>query len=142
VQFLEKNDYPEQNFSATSPNIPTEKQYEAIRIPLNQATENLLQLVNGPLQWLRTFFAYHHDLAAWQVALRFEFFTIVPLDRPMSVKEIAAAAKVDEDRLGRILKLLASQYCFQEVEEDIFAHTAMSALIAREKDIAAMLAMQ
>lgn len=107
-----------------------------------QAAEDLILLTKGPLQWLRTFICCQHDLGAWQIALRFNLFTIVPLDGTMSVDEVASVAKVDGDRIGHVLKLLASQRCFQEVEEDVFEHTALSAFVAKNHDVRATLAFQ
>ena len=56
---------------------------------------------------------------------------------PTDEEIIAAAAKMDEDRLGRIMKILASLHCFEEVEEDVYGHTSLSAYIAKNKDIQA-----
>ncbi|KAL7625746.1 hypothetical protein AAE478_004969 [Parahypoxylon ruwenzoriense] len=142
VQYLESKGLPEPNFTRSSPPHPADPEYDAIRIDLTEAAQDLILLAKGPMQWLRTFICCHHDLSAWQTALRFKFFSIVPLDSSMSVKDIAAAAKMDEDRLGHIMKLLASQRCFQEVEEDVFEHTSLSAFVARNKDVEATLAFQ
>lgn len=142
VSFLEKNGYDEPDLTALSPSHPTEREYDNIRIPLNQSAQDLLLLVNGPLQWLRSFICSHHDMAAWQTALHFRLFTVVPLDRPMAVRDIAATVKIDEDRLRRIMKLLASQHCFYEVEEGTFIHTAMSALISRDREVEAVIGFQ
>jgi hypothetical protein len=135
VSYLEQHGYDEPNFTSSSPAHPENLEYDGIRTDLTQAAQDLTLLANGPMQWIRTFCCCHHDLAAWQVALRFKYFTIVPLDRPMSVKEMAAEAKMDEDRLRRVMKFLTTQRCFQELEDDKFEHTALSAFIARNKDI-------
>ncbi|KAK5997658.1 O-methyltransferase sol2 [Cladobotryum mycophilum] len=117
------------------PPHPENNEYDAIRNDLNQAAQDLSMLASGPLQWIRTFCCCHHDLAAWQVALRFKYFAIVPLDYPISVKEMAAAAKMDQDRLRRVMQFLTTQRCFQELDGDRFEHTALSAFIAKNKDI-------
>lgn len=135
VSYLEQNGLEEPNFSSNSPAHPENSDYDEIRIDLTQAAQDLTLLANGPLQWIRTFCCCHHDLAAWQVALRFHYFTIVPLDGPISVKDMAAQAHMDEDRLRRVMKFLSTQRCFQEVADDQFEHTALSAFIARNKDI-------
>ncbi|KAI1176168.1 putative O-methyltransferase [Nemania sp. FL0916] len=135
VGYLEKNGLEEPDFTSESAPHPENGEYDAIRTDLTQATQDLSLLASGPLQWIRTFCCCHHDLAAWQVALRFKFFTIVPLDRPITVKDIAAKAKMDEDRLRRVLKFLTTQRCFQELDGDRFEHTSLSAFIARNKDI-------
>lgn len=135
VSYLEEKDLQEPDFSASSAPHPENSDYDAIRNDLNQAANDLSLLATGPLQWIRTFCCCHHDLAAWQVALRFKYFTIVPLDRPISVKEMASKAQMDEDRLRRVMKFLTTQRCFQEIDDDRFEHTALSAFIASNKDI-------
>ncbi|KAI1141495.1 putative O-methyltransferase [Hypoxylon sp. FL0543] len=142
VQYLEKKGYPEPNFTKTSPPHPADREYDAIRVDLTEAAQDLVLLAKGPSQWLRTFFCHHHDLGAWQTALRFKFFSIIPLDGTASVEQVAAAAHIDEGRTRSILKLLASQRCFQEVSEDVYEHTSLSAFIAQNKDIEAAIAFQ
>ncbi|OTB15866.1 hypothetical protein K445DRAFT_22184 [Daldinia sp. EC12] len=142
VQYLEKKNLPEPNFTSNSPAHPADNEYDEIRVHLTDAAQDLVLLANGPMQWLRTFMMSAHDIGAWQTALRFKYFSIVPLDQPMSVKDMSAAAKMDADRLGRIMKLLATQRCFQEVEDDIYEHTSLSAFIAQNKDIEAVVAFQ
>ncbi|KAI2639022.1 putative O-methyltransferase [Hypomontagnella submonticulosa] len=140
VQYLQKKGFTEPNFTATSPPHPANHEYDVIRISLTEAAEDLVHLAKGPIQWFRTLMYSLSDMGAWQTAVRFKYFSIIPLDKPMSVKEIAAATKMDEDRLGRIMKILASQHCFEEVEEDVYGHTSVSAFIAQNQDIQAIAA--
>ncbi|KAI0483731.1 putative O-methyltransferase [Xylaria cf. heliscus] len=142
VEYLEKNGYEEPNFTSTSPPHPENHEYDIIRTDLTQAAQDLTLLANGPLQWIRIFCCCHHDLSAWQVALRFKYFTLVPLDRPISTKDLAAKAGMDEDRTRRIMKFLTTQRCFQELNDDTFEHTSLSAYIARNKDIEACFAFE
>lgn len=142
MKYLEENGLAEPDFTAHSAEYPTSRQFDAIRLALTESAQDAILLANGPMNWLRTFFCHHHDLGAWQTALRFNYFSIVPLEKSISVKEMAEKAGMDEDRLGRIMKLLASQRCFNEVEEDIFEHTALSALIAKDEIIRAAISFQ
>ncbi|KAI0198017.1 putative O-methyltransferase [Astrocystis sublimbata] len=142
VKYLEDTGYSEPNFADSGFSYPRSREYDKIRMNLTEAAQDTILLANGPMNWLRTFFCHHHDLGAWQTALRFKYFSIVPLDKPVSVSEMAEKAGMDEDRLRRIMKLLASQRCFQEVEEDVYEHTALSALIARDHTIEAAISFQ
>ncbi|KAI1312683.1 putative O-methyltransferase [Xylaria venustula] len=135
VYYLERNDLQEPNFTASSPPHPENEEYDVICTNLTQAAQDLTLLAKEPLSWIRTFCCCHHDLAAWQVALRFKFFAIVPLGKSLSVKEMASKAGMDKDRLRRVMKFLTTQRCFQELEGDRFEHTSLSAFIARNKDI-------
>ncbi|KAL9105191.1 MAG: hypothetical protein Q9187_008773, partial [Circinaria calcarea] len=142
---------PEPDFSPSSTSVPETPEYEALRAPLNDAALDLLRLINGPKSTLRSFFFTHYDLAALQVALERRFFDHVPLPLDMtgekvengqrivhgaSAAEIAEKAGMDEDRTARVLRLLATQRIFEEVdgEKGRFRHTANSALMARDKE--------
>ena len=140
---LAVNSLSDPSFSAEAEagTVPDTTEYEALRAPLNDAALDLLRLVNGPKSTLRTLFFSHYDLAALQVALDRRFFDHVPLPSDGSrhvptaaVTEIAAKAGMDEDRAGRILKLLATHRIFEEDEgeEGRYRHTAASAAFARD----------
>ncbi|KJK77200.1 hypothetical protein H634G_07507 [Metarhizium anisopliae BRIP 53293] len=140
VDYLETHGIDVPNFTAFSPAYLADKKYDDICTDLSQIAKDLILLSQGPMRWLRIFFCSHHDLGAWQAALRFGYITIVPLNRPIMIQDIASASRMDVDRTRRIMKLLASQRCFQEVKEDVYEHTAMSAVIAQERNITSALA--
>ncbi|KAI1827428.1 putative O-methyltransferase [Xylaria intraflava] len=142
VKYYEAKGVAEPDFSPSSASHPSDREFDTLRINLTQAAEDAILLANGPLQWLRTFICHQHDLGAWQIALRFKYFSIIPVGQSMTVKEMASIAKMDEDRLGRVMKLLASQRCFQELEEGVYEHTSLSAFVANNKDIEATIAFQ
>ncbi|KAH6915508.1 O-methyltransferase-domain-containing protein [Coprinopsis sp. MPI-PUGE-AT-0042] len=50
------------------------------------------------------------------------------LDKPngMHIADLAASVKVDADKLGRILRLLATRHMFREVTPDVFANNRLS----------------
>jgi hypothetical protein len=53
------------NFSASSISVFETPKYEALRAPLNDATFDLLRLINDPKSTLRFFFFTHYDLVAF-----------------------------------------------------------------------------
>ncbi|PMD62788.1 S-adenosyl-L-methionine-dependent methyltransferase [Hyaloscypha bicolor E] len=130
----------------------TTPEYESLRASLNDAALDLLRLVNGPRNTLRTMCFSHYDLSSLQIALERGFFVHVPLPKEIQGKEdagihiarIAEKAKMDVDRAARVLRLLATHRIFEEVGSGSgrFRHTAMSALMARDKDFHAMAHMQ
>jgi hypothetical protein len=147
----------EPDFGTSSASVPTTPEYETLRASLNDAALDLLRLVNGPRNTLRTFCFSHYDLSALQIALERGFFCHVPLpagcsaeenegkeDGGIDVASIAEKAKMDVDRAARVLRLLATHRIFEEVGSGSgrFRHTAMSALMARDKDFHAMAHMQ
>ena len=137
ADYYDANHLPEPTFDPDSPSIPTAANYEALRIPLSQAAHDLLHLVNGPKRFVRTFSFSHYDLAAFQVALDFNFFTVLPLRGSINLSELAKAVGFDEDRAGSVIRLLATQRIFEETEQNVFRHTAISALVAIDEDIRA-----
>ncbi|KAI0838319.1 O-methyltransferase-domain-containing protein [Hypoxylon sp. FL0890] len=151
--YLASNSFPQPKFTADGGSVPETPEYEALRAPLNDALLDLQRLVNGPKNTLQEFFFSHYDLAALQIALNRRFFHHVPLlsgsgdgdgAKKASVAEIAQKAGMDEDRTGRVLKMLATHRIFEEVEGEpgYFTHTAKSALLARDAEFYATADMQ
>lgn len=124
---------PEPSFAIDSDTIPETPEQINLRACLNDAARDLLRLVNGPRNDARTCVCYLYDLAAWQVACEFNFFEAIPEDGSATIKEIAEKAAMDEDRVGRFLRMLSSDRVFQEVEPDVFKHTSRSVLYLKDK---------
>ncbi|KAF4448439.1 hypothetical protein F53441_8162 [Fusarium austroafricanum] len=142
VRHLQDTNQEEPSFDQNSPVIQTNTEIDEIRILLNEAAHDLLRLVNGPVNEYRSFFMTPYTLAAYQVALHFGIFRHVPLGGKINVFELAPKVGIDQDLCGRVVKHLATQHVFAEVEPDVFSHTASSALVARNSDVEALLLMQ
>ncbi|KXG50244.1 Winged helix-turn-helix transcription repressor DNA-binding [Penicillium griseofulvum] len=136
--------YPEPNFSASSGDVPKTPQYESLRASLNDSALDLLRLVNGPKNTLRTYAFSHYDLAVLQIAVERGFFGHIPLHGSIDAGMLADKAKMDENRTTRLLRLLATRRIFEEVGSGsgVFRHTAMSAVMARDSNFHAMVHMQ
>jgi len=133
VNDLNEKKIAEPSFAVDSSPLPESPQHIEIRHRLNDAARDLLRLVNGPLNDARTFVCSLYDLAAWQVACDFNFFEAIPEQGSATTKEIAEKAGMDEDRVGRFLRMLATDRVFEEVERDVFKHTSRSALYLKDK---------
>lgn len=155
TNFLAANSHPQLNFRPQlgTHSVPDDQAYEALRAPLNDAALDLLRLVNGPKNSLRSLFFTHYDLAALQVALDRRLFHHVPLQSDYSqagsepkatIAEIASKADMDEDRTGRVMRLLATHRIFEEIEgqHGTFRHTDSSAVFAKDHGFYAMADMQ
>ncbi|KAI0191542.1 putative O-methyltransferase [Xylaria flabelliformis] len=152
--YLSSNSISEPKFTPDGGDVPETPEYEALRGPLNDAALDLLRLVNGPKRSLQEFFFSQYDLAALQIALDRRLFDHVPLPpvsphdearvQKVGVAEIAQKAGMDEDRTGRVMKILATRRIFEEVdgEPEVFTHTASSACLARDADFNATADMQ
>ncbi|KAF4998731.1 hypothetical protein FGRMN_3057 [Fusarium graminum] len=142
VYHLQKTNQEEPSFDQNSSVIQGDDELEATRNVLNEAANDLLHLVNGPVNQFRWFFMSHYDLAAHQVALQSGFFKHVPLNGKIGLPELAHKAGMDQDRCGRVVRHLTTHRVFNEVEPDVFEHTASSALLARDSNVEALLLMQ
>lgn len=135
VDYLKQNERSEQATNPMTAEVPETPEYEALRLPLNEAANDLLRMVNGPKNTLQSSLLTHYDLAAYQAALELKFFESVPVDGEVKLSELAKLVNVDEDRTGRIMRFLATQNVFAEPEPDIFKHTAASALLAVNSEL-------
>ena len=136
VDYLKQDEISSGSLTDPVPaNIPQTPEYEALRIPLNEAANDLLRMVNGPINNLRTSLTMHYDLAAYQAALELKFFEAVPVNGEISLSELARMVDLDEDRTGRIIRFLATQRVFTEPEPSIFKHTAASAILATNGEL-------
>ncbi|KAF5639050.1 O-methyltransferase [Fusarium sp. NRRL 25303] len=142
VKYLQDTKQQEPSFHQNSNAIQGDADIHSTRIQLNDAAQDLLRLVNGPANEYRSFYMSHYTLAAYQVAFHFKLFRHVPLGSKVSIADLASKAGIDEGRCRRVIKHLATQRVFEEVEPDVFTHTASSALIARDSDMEAILWMQ
>ncbi|KAF2197578.1 S-adenosyl-L-methionine-dependent methyltransferase [Delitschia confertaspora ATCC 74209] len=129
---LDELSCPTPNFSTRSSSPPLTSTYESLRISLNTVAADLLRLINGPQNHFRTLFCTHYDLAAYQVALEFNFFELVPLEGGIAVADLAKKAQIQEDRVEMVMRFLATQKVFKESTIGFFEHTNASAVIAKE----------
>lgn len=117
-------------------------EYQDLKNSVNEAANDLLLLINGPKAFLRTFLTTHYELAAFQVALEYKFFENVPLKGEIHVAKLAEIVGMDADRTGRFLRMLCTHRVFKEVEDDIFAHTVVSAALATDQEVNSAAGMQ
>lgn len=141
-QFFVDTGAPEPSFESNSAGVPESEEYCTLRASLNDAVNDLTLLVNGPQHTLRSFLCTHFDLAAFQTALEYGFFEAVSLEGAISVSDLAKKVGINQDHVGRVLRLLATHRVFVESEPDTFGHTALSALLARDSGIRAAAHMQ
>lgn len=116
--------------------------------PISDAQDELLDTIEdlhtelvGPMKWTATFLA-PPDFSVIQVAFEYKIFQHVPMRSSgkekqgaipsISVRELASLIDMDEGFLLRIMRLLAVNNIFREVEEKVFAHTTLSAGMAED----------
>ncbi len=136
-------------FAAPKPSPPSPKSSfadsttpEKLKIPVNEAANDLLLPIHGPKAFLRTFLCTHYELAAYQITIEYRFFESIPTGGSIHVSKLAEIVGMDVDRTGRFLRMLTAHRVFEEVEEDCFAHTAASIALAKEKEVNTAASMQ
>ncbi|KAF7876844.1 uncharacterized protein EAF02_008064 [Botrytis sinoallii] len=86
----------------------------------------------GPMRWPGTLFA-PPDFAALQTAFLHDVFQHVPtngkdtVSASIHVKDLSKSVKIPADTLLRIMRLLAANKIFLEIDEKVFCHTPLSA---------------
>lgn len=71
--------------------------------------------------------------------LEFNIPGLVPLDVPISLSELAVKSGLQEDKLSRIIRYAMTNFIFHEPSLGFVAHTAVSATLAREPQLATFL---
>ena len=133
---LASQNAPAPDFTPDSADIPDSPEQAALRSSLLASLDDLRLLVNGPRRTIRSLICFSNDLAAFQVAFEFGFFTIVPESAEgIALEEIARQAGIDVGRSRQVLRLLATHRVFKEVKEGWFAHTATSVLFKRDENL-------
>lgn len=132
----------EPDFTAGSTEVPSDAEYNALRDQLSDATADLAQLVKGPKTHLRDYFSSHHELAAFQVAFDFDFFTACPRDGTIKVGELAQRTGLDEELIQRVMRLLCLHHIFEEASEGCYTHTHGSITLAENDGLRAAAAYQ
>lgn len=65
-----------------------------------------------------------YDLAAFQIALDFDFFALVPAEGEISLEELVNKAGLDRDRTSRVVRLLITHRFFQEHKPGFISHNS------------------
>lgn len=135
AEYLRVNNYAQPTFAPDSIGRPETPEYVKLQSSLKQSLENLQYLVEGPKRHFRALCCQGYELAAIQVALDFNFFTIVPAEGQISLEELAKKAGVDLDRTSRIVRLLATEFIFREPTPGYVAHNPSSYLLHVDEEI-------
>ncbi|KAI1407921.1 S-adenosyl-L-methionine-dependent methyltransferase [Hypoxylon sp. FL1857] len=125
------------SFSANSSFPPDTAEYRELQGGLRTSLEDLQRLVDGPARFYRHWLMHGYEMAAFQVALDFDFFTLVPEDGEISLEELADKAGLDRDRTSRILRFLITYRFFQEARRGFISHNSFSFAL-RDDELRAM----
>ncbi|KAI9801588.1 MAG: hypothetical protein M1825_003267 [Sarcosagium campestre] len=118
---------------------PSTKEVLDAKANLVQAASDLSTLTLGPATYLKSLSYGYHDITALSVVLEFDIANTVPLDGDISFEELSRLVGFDAGRLERILRLLFVRKIFVESRPGYVAHSAVSAHLAKNKELAAFL---
>jgi hypothetical protein len=133
IEYLQSNDRAAPTFSSKTHSPPSTADFRHLQGSLRDSLEDLQRLVDGPNLFYRHFLMRGYELAAFQVALDFDFFTLVPLEGEISVDELANKAGLDKDCTGRLVRLLITHRFFEERRPDFISHNSFSAALLDEE---------
>ncbi|KAI1275965.1 S-adenosyl-L-methionine-dependent methyltransferase [Xylaria sp. FL0933] len=88
-------------FSPRSSQYPATDDFLQLQSSLRTSLEDLQRLVEGPRKYLRSLTTMGYDIAALQIVLDFDFFTLVPPDGDISLVALAEKGGLDLDRTSR-----------------------------------------
>lgn len=132
--YLKANNLATPTFAAGSEDPPSTPEYLEIHNSLKASLEDLQRLVDGPRRHMRAFLLEGYDLAAFQVALDFGFFDIVPSGGEISLQELAQKAGLDLDRVSRIVRMMITHRFFQEKKPGVISHNNASYILQKDEE--------
>ncbi|KAI0530045.1 O-methyltransferase [Xylaria digitata] len=135
VQYLSQNNLQAPTYDLDSIDRPDTDEYLSFQARLVANLEDLQYLVQGPKKAMRIMLCLGEDLAALQVAFQLDFFDHVPSSGAISVAELALKVGLDEDRLCRFIRILATHRIFTEQVPGYFSHTPSSILFHNDEEL-------
>lgn len=133
TKYLQANDLAAPTFSSGASSPPSNAEFRQLQGGLRDCLEDLQRLVDGPTLFYRHFLMRGYELAAFQVALDFDFFTAVPAKGEISLDELARNVGLDQDRTSRLIRLLITHRFFQEHKPGYVSHNSFSAALLDEE---------
>ncbi|KAJ6092096.1 hypothetical protein N7467_004065 [Penicillium canescens] len=139
-QYLTAHHLPQPSFNSDGPSIivPTgsPQSVQRARENLIAASLEILHLAIGPSEFLPHLATGFQYISCLHWLCQFDIFHLVPLNDPINYTDLAAAAKVPEQRLKSIIRMAMTNSLFREQPDGrSVGHSATSALLARNEDV-------
>ncbi|KAH8653814.1 S-adenosyl-L-methionine-dependent methyltransferase [Xylariales sp. PMI_506] len=126
TKYLQANNVAAPTFSPTTADVPQTTEYRELQDSLKTCLEDLQRLTEGPQRFYRHFLMRGYELGAFQIALDFDFFTLVPASGDIALQELSSQSGLDLDRTGRVMRLLITHRFFEERKPGFFSHNSFS----------------
>lgn len=137
TKFLAESGNPQPSFSADGPlHFPKDapKDVAVAQLQLITACRKMQFLALWPIDSLLNNLGFiYHDSSSLRWINHFNIPSAVPLEGSISYADLAEKTDLDEGRLTRIIRHAMTNHLFYEPEVGLVGHTAMSALLARDK---------
>lgn len=138
TKYLEASNVALPSFSPTAGELPKTPDFQKLQSRLRTQLEDLQLLIDGPSTFFRHFLMRGYEIAAFQIALDFDFFTLVPAEGEIELGDLAGKAGLDQDRTGRIMRLLITHHFFQERRPGFFSHNSFSITLQKDDEMRSM----
>ncbi|KAL8868271.1 MAG: hypothetical protein Q9174_005097 [Haloplaca sp. 1 TL-2023] len=79
-----------------------------------------------------------YEIGAFKIALDLDFFALIPSRGDIALKDLAGKVSLDEDRTGRVIRLLITCRFFQERRPGLFSHNSFSNALQRDDEMRSM----
>ncbi|KAI4221808.1 MAG: hypothetical protein L6R36_006626 [Xanthoria steineri] len=126
------------DFSPTAEEPPTTPDYQKLQARLKTQLEDLQLLIDGPRTFYRHFLLRGYEIAAFQIALDFDFFTLIPSEGDIKLEDLASKAGLDQDRTARVIRLLITYRFFRESKPGFFSHNSFSIALQKDDEMRSM----
>ncbi|KAF7903124.1 hypothetical protein EAE99_012150 [Botrytis elliptica] len=111
------------------------------QVALLEAADELVLLVQGPMQSLMHIVGYSHNARnSLHAIIRYDLATAVPIDSTATFEDIALARGLNTVDTTRVLRHAMTFHVFAENSPGIVSHTASSRLISERSDLRAWIA--
>ncbi|KAK0513795.1 hypothetical protein JMJ35_003517 [Cladonia borealis] len=106
-------------------------------------SRSLAQTIDGPKRYLWEFVGgAHYTTASLATILEFSVLEKIPLDGEAHVSHLAQACGLGEDKLLRLLRMIACDKVVYETRDSYFRHSSISAVLVTDKYTRALMEMQ
>lgn len=136
-KYIRDNGLPDPSFSVDAPgdfpNLPDDIQKS--RQEIVYATKELGALVRGPRESVRWGVWSFLDTLSLQLLNFYEIPKLVPIDEPISLKDLQSKTTLDPINLARSLHHAMTNNIFQQPKPGFIAHTAASRMLAEDASL-------
>ncbi|KAI0102814.1 S-adenosyl-L-methionine-dependent methyltransferase [Nemania sp. FL0031] len=135
TKYFQANSLVAPTFTPGAPQLPSTDEYLKLQSSLRTSLEDLQWLISGPQRYLRSLATLGYDIAALQIALDFNLFSLVPLNGDISLHDLAGKAGLDSDRTSRVVRLLITYRIFKENRPGYISHSANSLVLREDEEL-------